>query len=406
MPFTGPDVDEPARLSVTELHPGVFALRERFRYVDTATGTSFSVPRDLEAFVTDFASVPAVFAPFVARPASTESMASVLHDALVSGDRDALDYVGPAVSRRDADRIYRDALRDVGVAPVRRWLLWAVVRVAGRAFDGGWRRVGLFVGVACQTALLVLIPLLWTLGSVDLTWWQLVAVYVAATVVLAAVSMAEDWAAHLLVWLVGVAAFPVLLAMAVLVAGYRVLEHSVERVASQLGRGRSDPDRRILADYELLALAERPTIDEPAETAVPGVVDVFVSYSQRDHGLVRPYIERLERDARVEVWWDVRIPPGGRWRDVVLSTLSRSRCVVVFWTRNSIRSEWVQQEAGDAERRGILVPVLIEDVVPPDYFSEVHAARPDHPGRPDDWAMVVERVRELVDPSGQATGTA
>jgi TIR domain len=63
-----------------------------------------------------------------------------------------------------------------------------------------------------------------------------------------------------------------------------------------------------------------------------------------------------------------------RWRETIGRELSEARCVIVLWSKTSIDSSWVQEEADDARRRGVLVPVLIDKVIPPIGFRSVQAA--------------------------------
>jgi hypothetical protein len=47
----------------------------------------------------------------------------------------------------------------------------------------------------------------------------------------------------------------------------------------------------------------------------------------------------------------------------------------VLWSRRSVESDWVKEEAEEGVRRGILIPVLIEDVEIPLGFRRKQAAR-------------------------------
>jgi hypothetical protein len=59
------------------------------------------------------------------------------------------------------------------------------------------------------------------------------------------------------------------------------------------------------------------------------------------------------------------IPDDLRGRDWYLQDrLARASCVVVLWSRASVESEWVRGKADEARARGILVPVVVDDVVP------------------------------------------
>ncbi|WP_316181049.1 TIR domain-containing protein [Bradyrhizobium sp. SZCCHNRI1009] len=101
--------------------------------------------------------------------------------------------------------------------------------------------------------------------------------------------------------------------------------------------------------------------------------DVFVSYANED----RAWAEMLARALEGRGWsifWDRTIPIGKTWRETIGRELSEARCVVVIWSKASIASGWVQEEADDAKRRGILVPVLIEGVEAPIGFRSLQAA--------------------------------
>src|SRR5687768_16609042 len=88
-------------------------------------------------FTTDFASVPRCFVWLF--PASGRyTKAAILHDYLCS------EPVGSGlISRGDADGIFRQAMRTLDVAFLRRWLMWSGVRVGAlgtRAGRRGWFR--------------------------------------------------------------------------------------------------------------------------------------------------------------------------------------------------------------------------------------------------------------------------
>lgn len=89
-------------------------------------GIEYVVPKDLKVWHTDFASIPALFGWLVPR-SGDHLPAAVLHDALVQGQRS---YVGPPVTRDEADAIFKEAMGDLGTAVVRRWLIWTAVTLA------------------------------------------------------------------------------------------------------------------------------------------------------------------------------------------------------------------------------------------------------------------------------------
>ena len=60
------------------------------------------------------------------------------------------------------------------------------------------------------------------------------------------------------------------------------------------------------------------------------------------------------------MWWDRSIPPGQDFGEVIEEALHAAKCVVVLWSKESVKSEWVRNEARVGLQRGILIPALIE----------------------------------------------
>ena len=100
---------------------------------------------------------------------------------------------------------------------------------------------------------------------------------------------------------------------------------------------------------------------------------VFVSYARPDRGKVAPVVAELERRGW-EVFWDSQIEPSQNWHHEISSRLEATDCVLVLWTKNSIRSFWVIEEAMYGQRRGVLLPALLEDVSPPPGFMSLQCA--------------------------------
>jgi TPR repeat protein len=101
--------------------------------------------------------------------------------------------------------------------------------------------------------------------------------------------------------------------------------------------------------------------------------DIFLSYARED----QPWAEMLAQTLEGRGWstfWDRTIPIGKTWRETIGSELDSARCVIVLWSKTSIESGWVQEEADDTQGRGILVPILIENVQAPIGFRSIQAA--------------------------------
>lgn len=102
---------------------------------------------------------------------------------------------------------------------------------------------------------------------------------------------------------------------------------------------------------------------------------------------------------RWNVWWDRKIPPGKSFDQVISEAMDAARCVVVLWSKASANSDWVKEEATEGLQRGILIPVLIEDVKIPLGFRRIHAARlsdwngdDDHP----DFNQLKESIKQIL----------
>jgi hypothetical protein len=104
---------------------------------------------------TDFASVPRVFVWFIPRY-GRYTKAAILHDYLCS-------VCVPAgrVSRIEADGIFRQAMRELGVPFLRRWIMWAAVRLGALTNAAGrekWWTQAWRVALIAVVALPVVTP--------------------------------------------------------------------------------------------------------------------------------------------------------------------------------------------------------------------------------------------------------
>jgi hypothetical protein len=91
------------------------------------------------------------------------------------------------------------------------------------------------------------------------------------------------------------------------------------------------------------------------------LADVFLSYAREDRDLVRRIAGALESKDWT-VWWDRNIIAGHAFDEVIERELRGAKCIVVFWSKYSVESEWVKNEAAFAAEQGKLVPALIADV--------------------------------------------
>ncbi len=76
-----------------------------------------------------------------------------------------------------------------------------------------------------------------------------------------------------------------------------------------------------------------------------------------------------------DVFWDPQIPTGTDWREVLDDELAAAQCVVALWSKTSVKSRHVVDEATIGIDRKVLFPLFIEgDVLPPIGFRSVQAA--------------------------------
>jgi hypothetical protein len=112
----------------------------------------FEVPVDER---TDFASVPRVFVWFIPRY-GRYTKSAILHDYLCS-------VAVPAgrISRIDADGVFRQSMRELGVPFLRRWIMWAAVRWGALTSPAGrenWWKEAWRVAIVTVLALPLLAP--------------------------------------------------------------------------------------------------------------------------------------------------------------------------------------------------------------------------------------------------------
>ncbi len=103
------------------------------------------------------------------------------------------------------------------------------------------------------------------------------------------------------------------------------------------------------------------------------MTDIFISYASADRDRARLLADALTQRG-YSVWWDRTIPPGRVFDEVIQEAIQGARCMVVLWSAESVRSNWVKTEAAEGAARGMLVPALIGDVAPPIEFKRIQSA--------------------------------
>src|SRR6266545_8091985 len=126
--------------------------------------------------------------------------------------------------------------------------------------------------------------------------------------------------------------------------------------------------------------------------------EIFISYASEDRKRAQILAQALEARGW-PIWWDREIPLGQSFDEVIEKALAGAKCVIVLWSAVSVASEWVRNEASEAKRRGILVPVFLETVDAPLAFRLLNGAdlHDWQAGTPhSEFDQLVERVEELL----------
>src|SRR5437764_15363007 len=99
------------------------------------------------------------------------------------------------------------------------------------------------------------------------------------------------------------------------------------------------------------------------------MASVFLSYDRDDADKARPLAHALEK-AGHDVWCDLHVRGGAQFSKVIEEALKAADVVVVLWSKQSVESAWVRDEAGAGRDSGRLVPVTIDGTEPPLGFRQ------------------------------------
>lgn len=125
---------------------------------------------------------------------------------------------------------------------------------------------------------------------------------------------------------------------------------------------------------------------------------LFISYSHEDKPVARQVADALA-ERGYEVFWDAKIPTGTTFDTYIFHELQESNAVIVLWSKHSIHSDYVKEEAEYAKNRKMLVPLNIDGTSLPFGFTRIqatdisgwHGARRD--GR---WETVVASIEAIL----------
>src|SRR5262249_18195 len=99
--------------------------------------------------------------------------------------------------------------------------------------------------------------------------------------------------------------------------------------------------------------------------------DIFISYASEDRAEAAELAKLLEGRGYT-VWWDWNLTGGTQYRETIASELRKARKVIVLWSRHSIGSSFVLDEAQEAKDERKLIPISIDNSQPPLGFRDIH----------------------------------
>ena len=126
--------------------------------------------------------------------------------------------------------------------------------------------------------------------------------------------------------------------------------------------------------------------------------DIFISYARSTAAQAQAVAEAL-RGLGYDVWRDDELPAHRSYAEVIEERLQAAKVVVVIWSAEAVKSEWVQSEADTARTERKLVQLTVDGSKLPRPFDRIQCA--DMAGWTGDlnahgWRKVAASVAELV----------
>ncbi len=103
------------------------------------------------------------------------------------------------------------------------------------------------------------------------------------------------------------------------------------------------------------------------------MADVFVSYARPDEPHAARVAEAL-RGHGYDVWRDDELPAHRAYSEVIEERLRSASAVVVLWSADAAKSQWVRSEANVARSAATIVQVTVDGCLPPMPFDQIQCA--------------------------------
>ena len=138
------------------------------------------------------------------------------------------------------------------------------------------------------------------------------------------------------------------------------------------------------------------------------MADVFISYARSTEAEAEQVAQAL-RAAGHCVWRDDELPAHRAYSEVIEERLQAASAVVVIWSADAVKSQWVRAEAEVGREKGTLIQVSIDGTVPPIPFNQIQCAAlkdwDGNAGTPG-WRKVAASVAALAGDSGAGADPA
>jgi TolB-like protein len=128
------------------------------------------------------------------------------------------------------------------------------------------------------------------------------------------------------------------------------------------------------------------------------MADVFISYARSSETEARTISEALIT-LGYRVWRDDQLPAHRAYAEVIEERLIEAKAVVVLWSKEAARSQWVRAEADVARGRGTLVQAMLDAAKPPLPFNQIQCCSLiDWAGDSDhhDWRKLTASIDQLI----------
>lgn len=128
------------------------------------------------------------------------------------------------------------------------------------------------------------------------------------------------------------------------------------------------------------------------------MADLFLSYARADQARVEQLAGLLE-DSGLSVWWDRHMESGAQFSKEIEQQIEAAKAVLVCWSKDSVESRWVRDEANYAAERDKLLAVTLDGTLPPMGFGQYHAmSLEDWEGDAQGAGPLLGAINHKVDP--------